>query len=96
MEAQELHYSPTNTLVFGLGSTGSEYVDRIVSTLRGHNKEKKLPANQCYIVMNTHQVELDSIQNVDPENKITLQKPDLGVLTEVDPDLPQSWSDEWV
>jgi hypothetical protein len=89
MEAQELHYSPTNTLVFGLGSTGSEYVDRIVSTLRGHNKEKKLPANQCYIVMNTHQVELDSIQNVDPENKITLQKPDLGVLTEVDPDLPQ-------
>lgn len=76
---------PTNMLIFGLGSTGAEYVDRLVATLRAHNEE--LPTNQCYLIMDSFEEELNKNSNVAEDLRISLDKPTDAVLRTHDPDL---------
>jgi hypothetical protein len=85
--AQNIH--GTIPLVFGLGTTGAKYVNRLVSILQTNNQE--LLPNQCFIVMDTFEEELNCLEYIDQNNKIILKEPMPIILQEFDPDLPTDY-----
>jgi hypothetical protein len=88
-EFGKLINQPTNIIVIGLGTTGAQFVDNIVSTLKVYG-QGRIEKNQTFVVMETNADELPPLTNIKQDNKITIIHPALGALLVLDPDCPQS------
>ncbi len=107
-QPQELVNSPSpNIIVVGIGTTGSQLVDYIVSTLKLYsrsnlppnqegnlptNQEGTLPTNQAFIAMDSFEQELANLKRIPPEDRINILKPPVNLLQQNDPDLPNDYN----
>jgi hypothetical protein len=89
MQKNDMNKEPTNIIVIGAGTTGAQFVDNIVATLKVYNRQGQLPTNQAFIVMDSNPDALKKLRNIPDEAKIIIEKGgSVANLQEKDPDLP--------